>query len=242
MAWRASRWQHGWHASAMRPPASPHNCCASGCVGAGGVQVSIKEDSEEQETEILKTLNIPAGRIQRVAWTDLNATLISASEDGMVRRWDVEVPPPPPPPLPQAQAQHPSVSQQSRDRGRPGSSLNREDVVALGGVDKQASACPHTAALTAGMSTLHALVPLRSMARTEHFRVDGVVAGSQTGEVKDEKKVHDAQINDLKMSADGTHFITASADKTAKLIDSQAGRPAIIHLPIAPSCRCLDLL
>lgn len=86
--------------------------------------MSIKDDSEEQETEILKTLNIPAGRIQRVAWTDLNATLISASEDGMVRRWDVEVPHPPPHPLPAAPcpAGPASVSQSASSQvtgGRP---------------------------------------------------------------------------------------------------------------------------
>jgi len=94
--------------------------------------VSIKDDPEDQETEILKTLTIPSGRIQRVAWTDLNATLISAGEDGFVRRWDVE-----------------------------------------------------------------------------------------TGDLKEERKIHDGQINDLKMSQDGTHFITASSDKSAKLIDTQ---------------------
>ncbi len=68
------------------------------------------------------------------------------------------------------------------------------------------------------------------------------MAGSQTGEVKEEKKVHDAQINDLKMSADGTHFITASADRSAKLIDSQARRTGINDVPIARSCHFPDLL
>lgn len=80
-----------------RPGATPESltCAESGAVlvkGVSfGVQVSIKDDPEDQETEILKTLTIPSGRIQRVAWTDLNATLISAGEDGFVRRWDVEV-------------------------------------------------------------------------------------------------------------------------------------------------------
>jgi WD40 repeat protein len=48
---------------------------------------------------------------------------------------------------------------------------------------------------------------------------------SQTGKVKEESKVHDSQINDLKLSADGTHFITASSDKTGKLVDTQVGNP-----------------
>jgi WD40 repeat protein len=43
----------------------------------------------------------------------------------------------------------------------------------------------------------------------------------QTGEVKEEKELHEKQINDIKMSPDGTHFITASSDKTAKLVDTQ---------------------
>lgn len=33
--------------------------------------------------------------------------------------------------------------------------------------------------------------------------------------------MHEKQISDLKLSVDGTHFITASADKTAKLVDTQ---------------------
>jgi WD40 repeat protein len=42
---------------------------------------------------VLQSLKGPSekGRFQRVAWTDLNRTLISAGEDGCVRRWDVEV-------------------------------------------------------------------------------------------------------------------------------------------------------
>ena len=42
---------------------------------------------------MLQSLKGPTekGRFQRVAWTDLNRTLISAGEDGYVRRWDVEV-------------------------------------------------------------------------------------------------------------------------------------------------------
>jgi WD40 repeat protein len=53
--------------------------------------VTIAEDAAEQNTTILQQLKGPTGRIQRVEWTDLNRTLISAGEDGHVRRWDVEV-------------------------------------------------------------------------------------------------------------------------------------------------------
>ena len=53
--------------------------------------VTIAEDAAEQNTTILQSLKGPTGRIQRVEWTDLNRTLISAGEDGIVRRWDVEV-------------------------------------------------------------------------------------------------------------------------------------------------------
>ena len=42
----------------------------------------------------------------------------------------------------------------------------------------------------------------------------------QTGQVKEEQEVHSGQINDIRFSADGTHFVTASADMTAKLIDT----------------------
>lgn len=32
----------------------------------------------------------PRGRITRLHWSDQNRVLLSSSEDGMVRRWDVE--------------------------------------------------------------------------------------------------------------------------------------------------------
>ncbi len=47
--------------------------------------------NSSQKDDIIRTLEGPKGRIQRLLWTDLNRTLISVSEDGYVRRWDVEV-------------------------------------------------------------------------------------------------------------------------------------------------------
>ena len=55
-------------------------------------------------------------------------------------------------------------------------------------------------------------------------------ARAQTGKVKEETEVHGGQINDIRFSADGTHFVTASADMTAKLIDTstlEARRPVM---------------
>lgn len=51
----------------------------------------IAADPAEQGEEAVQTLRGPRGRIARVEWTDQNRTLITASEDGFVRRWDVEV-------------------------------------------------------------------------------------------------------------------------------------------------------
>lgn len=87
---------------------------------------------EGQSDEVVTTLTGPRGRIARLEWTDLNRTIISASDDGCVRRWDVE-----------------------------------------------------------------------------------------TGKQVAEAAIHDKNIQDLQMSADGTHFVTASTDKTAKLVDAQ---------------------
>ena len=39
--------------------------------------------------------------------------------------------------------------------------------------------------------------------------------------MKEEKEIHKKQINDIKLSQDGTHFITASADNSCKLVDTQ---------------------
>lgn len=94
--------------------------------------VNIAEDITEQTDKVVQTITGPKGRIQRVIWTDLNNTLISAGEDGTVRRWDVE-----------------------------------------------------------------------------------------TGKMTAENLVHEKHIQDLQMSPDGSHLITASLDKNSKLLDVQ---------------------
>lgn len=91
----------------------------------------IAADPSEQRKTPLRSLTGIRGRVSRVEWTDSNRTLITSSEDGMVRRWDAE-----------------------------------------------------------------------------------------TGKELLSAKVHDKAIQDLQMSADGTHFITASTDCSAKLIDT----------------------
>jgi WD40 repeat protein len=53
--------------------------------------VNIADDPAEQTHETVQTFTGMDGNISRVAWTDLNRTLVSAGEDGKVRRWDVEV-------------------------------------------------------------------------------------------------------------------------------------------------------
>lgn len=52
-------------------------------------------------------------------------------------------------------------------------------------------------------------------------RCDGVAAGVQTGKLKLESKIHAGSIADIQMSTDGTHFVTASFDNLAKLVDTQ---------------------
>lgn len=42
---------------------------------------------------------------------------------------------------------------------------------------------------------------------------------TQTGQLLLEKQVHEGDIQDLQVSPCGSHFITASLDKSAKLID-----------------------
>ena len=44
---------------------------------------------------------------------------------------------------------------------------------------------------------------------------------AQTGKVTAENRIHDADIKDMQFSNDGTHFITASGDRTSKLVDAQ---------------------
>jgi translation initiation factor 3 subunit I len=93
---------------------------------------NIAADPADQSDEEVVRLTGPRGRITRVHWVDDNRVLLSASEDGFVRRWDVE-----------------------------------------------------------------------------------------TGKCLAEAKLHEKQIGDMQMSVDGTHFITASTDRTSKLVDTQ---------------------
>lgn len=53
--------------------------------------VNIAEDKSEQTDEVVQSFTGPRGRIARVEWLDNNRVLLSASEDGFLRRWDVEV-------------------------------------------------------------------------------------------------------------------------------------------------------
>lgn len=50
---------------------------------------------------------------------------------------------------------------------------------------------------------------------------DAVHSDLQTGKITAENRIHDADIKDMQFSKDGTHFITASGDRTSKLVDSQ---------------------
>lgn len=95
--------------------------------------VDIAEDLAEQSGEPVRTFTGPRGRIARVHFTDLNRTLLTASEDGFIRRWDVE-----------------------------------------------------------------------------------------TGKMLLEAPLHEKHIMDMQLSPDGTHFITASIDRTSKLVDTQS--------------------
>ena len=95
--------------------------------------LKIADDVSDQTEDVLASFTGPRGRISRIMWTDLNRQLISTSEDGCVRRWDVE-----------------------------------------------------------------------------------------TGKVLQEVQLHKGYIGDMQMHVDGTHFITASVDHTAKIVDTQS--------------------
>lgn len=53
--------------------------------------VNIAAERSEQSADVIQTFTGYSGRVNRVHFVDLNKTLISAGEDGFVRRWDVEV-------------------------------------------------------------------------------------------------------------------------------------------------------
>jgi translation initiation factor 3 subunit I len=53
--------------------------------------VNIADDPREQSDEVVRSMTGPRGRISRLEWIDCNRTLISSSEDGFLRKWDVEV-------------------------------------------------------------------------------------------------------------------------------------------------------
>ena len=44
----------------------------------------------------------------------------------------------------------------------------------------------------------------------------------QTGECVESRQLHKGNVMDLQLSKDGTHFITASTDMTAKLVDTES--------------------
>ena len=44
----------------------------------------------------------------------------------------------------------------------------------------------------------------------------------QTGECVENRQLHKGNVMDMQLSKDGTHFITASTDMTAKLVDTES--------------------
>lgn len=52
--------------------------------------IRICEELADQTDEQLLSMDLPT-RIYRLAWTEQNRVIITAQEDGFVRRWDVEV-------------------------------------------------------------------------------------------------------------------------------------------------------
>jgi translation initiation factor 3 subunit I len=94
--------------------------------------LKIADDVTEQTEDVVASFTGPRGRISRIMWTELNRQLITTSEDGCLRRWDVE-----------------------------------------------------------------------------------------TGKVLQEVQLHKGYIGDMQMHVDGSHFITASVDHTAKIVDTQ---------------------
>jgi len=46
----------------------------------------------------------------------------------------------------------------------------------------------------------------------------------QTGKCVLERQIHEKHIMDLQVSTDQTHFVTASNDRSAKLVDTQASK------------------
>ena len=58
------------------------------------------------------------------------------------------------------------------------------------------------------------------MPPTVHCSFADLVDCVQTGKITAENRIHDADIKDMHFSQDGTHFITASGDRTAKIVDT----------------------
>lgn len=50
----------------------------------------IHKNIEDQTDELKLSVNVTS-RINRLKWSELNSVLITAHEDGNVRKWDVEV-------------------------------------------------------------------------------------------------------------------------------------------------------
>lgn len=52
--------------------------------------VPMAEDLKDQIAKPVLSLAVPKGRVTRVYFTDLNRTLVSSHDPGIIRRWDVE--------------------------------------------------------------------------------------------------------------------------------------------------------
>jgi translation initiation factor 3 subunit I len=51
----------------------------------------LEEDISQQTSKTVGEISAPKGRITRVFWSDLNRTLVTSHDPGILRKWDSEV-------------------------------------------------------------------------------------------------------------------------------------------------------
>jgi translation initiation factor 3 subunit I len=53
--------------------------------------VKLEEDIAQQTAKTILGIKAPKGRVTRVFWTDMNRTLVTSHDGGIMRKWDSEV-------------------------------------------------------------------------------------------------------------------------------------------------------
>lgn len=164
--------------------------------------VNFDHDANQISEKPVIQMEAAKGRITRVYWTDMNRSLVTSHDGGFIRKWDTEV----------------CASQ----------GFCMACLVCCVYWHSFHNAALHVSRTALSWGELLCAMCFRACIgepALDH-KSSMPLACVQTGKMTQERQIHDDAIQDMQLSPDGAYVVTASLDKTAKII---VGGPMLAH-------------